>query len=443
MHRRHFKRFFHSVFFRLVAVIALAGILMTLTVMGGFYTLRRNMADAFRLNFAQYIHYLVQDIGDPPDRMRAQAISARTGMMIHFEGPDGSWTIPQGTPLPDFSSHRHLWHDSPKVQVGAGREGHFILVAHGGGRLIFWRLKSEAFERQAVKTLVMVCIVLMLILAAAYLYIRRVMQPVRWLTAAMDQYGDGNLGYRMPLRRSDEFQDLAASVNHMAERIQNLLASKEKLLLDVSHELRSPIARMKVAVELLDDETTRAGLREDLDEMEAMVTDILETARLRQSAAGLDLREVDMSELIRSVTAEFTGQTPAVEAATIEAAAVRVDPQKARTVLKNVIDNAVKYSGPESGPVKIAAGRDGTEYRITVQDHGIGIPPEDLDRVFEPFFRVDPSRSRATGGFGLGLSLCKAIMASHGGSIHIDSQPGQGSRVTILFPMLKTDPKME
>jgi len=440
MHRRHFKRFFHSVFFRLVAVIALAGIFMTLTVMGGFYTLRRNMTDAFRLNFAQYIHYLVQDIGDPPDRMRAQAIAARTGMMIHFEGPDGSWTIPQGTPLPDFSAHRHLWHDSPKVQVGAGREGHFVRVAHGGGQLIFWRLKSEAFERQAVTTLVMVCIVLMVILAAAYLYIRRVMQPVRWLTAAMDHYGDGNLSYRMPLRRSDEFQDLAASVNHMAERIQNLLTSKEKLLLDVSHELRSPIARMKVAVELLDDETTRAGLREDLAEMEAMVTDILETARLRQSAAGLDLREVDMSGLIRSVTADFKGQTPAIETTAIEAVQLFIDPQKARTVLKNVIDNALKYSRPSSRPVEITAGRDETDYRITVQDHGIGIPPEELDRVFEPFYRVDPSRSRATGGFGLGLSLCKAIMAAHGGSIHLDSQPGQGSRVTIRFPMLKTGP---
>jgi signal transduction histidine kinase len=437
MHRRHFKQFFHSVFFRLVAVIALAGILMTLTVMGGFYTLRRNMADAFRPNFAQYIHYLVQDIGDPPDRVRAQAIAARTGMMIHFEGPDGNWTLPQGTPLPDFSVHRHLWHDSPKVQVGAGREGHFVRVAHGGGRLIFWRLKSEAFERQAVKTLVMVCIVLMVILAAAYLYIRRVMQPVRWLTAAMDHYGDGNLSYRMPLRRSDEFQDLAASVNHMAERIQNLLTSKEKLLLDVSHELRSPIARMKVAVEFLDDETTRAGLREDLAEMEAMVTDILETARLRQSAAGLDLREVDMSGLICSVTAEYKGQTPAIETTAIEAVQLFIDPQKARTVLKNVIDNALKYSRPSSRPVEITASRDGTDYRITVQDHGIGIPPEDLDRVFEPFYRVDPSRSRATGGFGLGLSLCKAIMAAHGGRIQIDSQPGQGTRVTILFPMLK------
>ena len=435
MHRRHFKRFFHSVFFRLVAVIALAGILMTLTVMGGFYTLRRNMTDAFRLNFAQYIHYLVQDIGDPPDQVRAQAVAARTGMMIHFEGPDQSWTVPQGTPLPDFSAHRHLWHDNPKVQVGAGREGHFIRVAHGGGRLIFWRLKSDAFERQAVKTLVMVCILLMLILSAAYLYIRRVMQPVRWLTTAMDQYGDGNLSYRMPLRRSDEFQDLAASVNHMAERIQNLLTSKEKLLLDVSHELRSPIARMKVAVELLDDETTRAGLREDLAEMEAMVTDLLETARLRQSAAGLNQREVDSSELIRSVAAEFKGQTPAIETTAIETVQLFIDPQKARTVLKNVIDNALKYSRPSSRPVELTAGRDGMEYRITVQDHGIGIPPEELDRVFEPFYRVDPSRSRATGGFGLGLSLCQAIMASHGGSIHIDSQPGQGTRVTILFPI--------
>ena len=305
MHKKHVKRLFHSVFFRLIAAITIAGILMTLTVMGGFYTMKETMAETFRRNFAQYIHYLIEDIGDPPDRIRAKAIADHTDMNIHFENPETAWTVPESATVPDFSNPNHLWHDSRKVQVGGSRHGHFIKVHHGGGQLIFWRLKSDAFEQQAAKAVVKVCVVMLLILTGAYLYIRRVMQPVRWMTAAMDQYGDGNLDYRMPLRRADEFQDLAEAVNRMADRIQALLEAKEKLLLDVSHELRTPIARLKVGIELLSDEEDKASLSEDLAEMEAMVKEILEAARLRQSAASLNVQKVESGAFIQSVAEEF------------------------------------------------------------------------------------------------------------------------------------------
>ncbi len=435
MHKKHVKRLFHSVFFRLIAAITIAGILMTLTVMGGFYTMKETMAETFRRNFAQYIHYLIEDIGDPPDRIRAKAIADHTDMNIHFENPETAWTVPESATVPDFSNPNRLWHDSRKVQVGGSRHGHFIKVHHGGGQLIFWRLKSDAFEQQAAKAVVKVCVVMLLILTGAYLYIRRVMQPVRWMTAAMDQYGDGNLDYRMPLRRADEFQDLAEAVNRMADRIQALLEAKEKLLLDVSHELRTPIARLKVGIELLSDEEDKASLSEDLAEMEAMVKEILEAARLRQSAASLNVQKVESGAFIQSVAEEFRERPPGIQLMTIEETTLLLDPQKARTVLKNVIDNAVKYSHESQAPVEIEAKREEARYRITVQDFGIGIPADDLKRVFEPFFRVDLSRSRATGGFGLGLSLCKAIMEAHGGDIRIESELGQGTRVIISFPI--------
>ena len=435
MRKRHFKRLFHSVFFRLIAAITIAGILMTLTVMGGFYMMKETMAETFRRNFAQYIHYLIKDIGDPPDRMRAKAIADHTDMNIHFENPETAWTIPESATVPDFSNPHHLWHDSRKVQVGGSRHGHFIKVNHGGGRLIFWRLKSDAFEQQAAKAVVKVCVLILLILTGAYLYIRRVMQPVRWMTAAMDQYGDGNLDYRMPLKRADEFQDLAEAVNRMADRIQALLEAKEKLLLDVSHELRTPIARLKVGIELLSDEEDKASLSEDLAEMESMVTEILEAARLRQSAASLNVQKVVIRSLIYTVAAEFKEQPPGIQLISIEETELSLDPQKARTVLKNVIDNAVKYSRESQKPVDIKAYREEENYYISVRDFGIGIPEEDLKRVFEPFFRVDLSRSRETGGFGLGLSLCKAIMEAHGGDIRIESELGRGTQAIICFPI--------
>lgn len=428
------RRLPRSVFFRLLAAIVLAGILMTLTVISGFFALQQSMFDTFQRSLAQYVRYLVRDIGDPPDLDRARAIADQTGVIIHFESPQRRWTVPRGAAIPDGGEKTRFFREGEKVSVGGGRQGHFISVAHGNGRLTFWRLKSDAFEQRHAWLFWGVCLILLSILACAYLYIRRVMQPVRWLTAAMDQYADGRLDYRMPLKRSDEFQDLAESVNHMAERIQALLEAKEKLLLDVSHELRSPIARLKVGLELLGDGEARDSLREDLTEMEVLVTEILETARLRQSTAALNLQKVDSVEFIGAVVAEFNN--PFIELGAVDACRLLIDPPKIRTVLKNIIDNAVKYSGGSRRPVTVTATRDADGFRITVQDFGIGIPADDLPRVFEPFFRVDLSRSRETGGYGLGLSLCKAIMAAHGGDIHIESELGRGTRVVIRFPQL-------
>lgn len=431
MGKRRFNRLFHSVFFRLIAAIVIAGLLMSLTVIGGFAFLRRAMFDTFQQNLAMYVRYIVRDIGDPPDLAQAQAIATQTDLVIHFESPQQQWTVPENTLMPDIEYHRRTHQINPRVKIGGGRLGHFISVKSGSGWLTFWRSKRDEVEPIDTKFFATLCFILLLILSGAYLYIRRVMQPVHWLTAAMNQYSEGHLDYRVPLKRSDEFQNLAESVNHMAGRIQALLESKEKLLLDVSHELRSPIARLKVGIEMLDDEDARMSLDEDLVEIEAMVTEILEAARLRQSAAGLNLQKIETRRYIRTIVSEYN--QPAIQLGNVDECEISIDPQKIRTVLKNIFDNAIKYSGDSQRPVEVTTSKDNTCFQISVQDFGIGIPAEDLDRVFDPFFRVDPSRSRKTGGFGLGLSLCKAIMAAHNADIRIESKLGEGTRVVLRF----------
>lgn len=437
MRKQRIKRLVHSVFFRLIAAIVIAGILMTLTIIAGFISLRHAVFDTFQQNLSLYVRYLIEDIGDPPDPARARAIAARSRMVIQYRSPQHQWIAPPGARIPDAGDNRRTHQMGPNVNIGGGRQGHFISVRHSDGWLTFWRPRDEDFERRHAWVFGVVCMLLLVILACAYFYIRRVMQPVRWLTAAMDQYGRGRLEYRMPLKRSDEFQDLAESLNRMAERIQKLLASKEKLLLDVSHELRSPIARLKVGIEMLDNDADKASLREDLVEMEAMVTEILEAARLRQSTAGLNLQKVESQKFIRAIVAEYN--EPAIRPGRIDSCDLSIDPQKMRTVIKNIIDNAVKYSGESRQPVEVTARKDKDLFQITVADHGIGIPAEHLDSVFEPFFRIDPSRSRNTGGFGLGLSLCKAIMTAHGGDIRIDSQQDKGTRVVLKFQLKEAE----
>jgi signal transduction histidine kinase len=263
-----------------------------------------------------------------------------------------------------------------------------------------------------------------------------VLRPVRWLHEGVQQVSAGNLDHRVPMTRSGEFRDLAESFNAMTERVGKMLYAKERLLLDVSHELRSPITRMKVALEFMEDGKVKEGLGEDIREMELMVSTILDAYRLFQETDTLNFKSVNMAELMEDAASDFRGRSPGVEIT--EAAAgitLRVDPEKIKTVLKNVISNGIKYSEKTADAVQVCLKAHIDGVVVEIKDRGVGIPEDALPYVFEPFYRVDSSRSRKTGGYGLGLSLCKEIMEAHGGRIEIQSTLGSGTSVFLHFKM--------
>ena len=169
--------------------------------------------------------------------------------------------------------------------------------------------------------------------------------------------------------------------------------------------------------------------------MESMITEILETARLRDGYARLNLKEIDLVALVESVIIGFAGSSPGVEAKDMPASMpFVVDPELCRTVLKNIITNAVKYSGSDKGPVSVSLLHKPGFVAIEVRDHVVGIPEEDLPYIFEPFYRVEKSMSQIIKGYGLGLNLCKTIMEAHKGRIEIAFSPGEGTIVTLSFP---------
>jgi signal transduction histidine kinase len=248
--------------------------------------------------------------------------------------------------------------------------------------------------------------------------------------------GAGNLEHRVPLARSGEFRDLAASFNTMAERVGETMHAKERLLLDVSHELRSPITRMKVALEFMQDGQVKESIREDLKEMEEMVSDILETYRRFKEPGALNLKLVDLAGLIHDAASGFDPHPPGIDASHVAGALkIKVDPEKIKTVLQNVMVNGLKYSEEDADPIAVTLEKRDDWAVVEVQDHGIGIPEDAIPYLFEPFYRVDTSRSRKTGGYGLGLSLSKAIMEAHGGRIEIESREGEGTTVTLFLPL--------
>ncbi len=292
--------------------------------------------------------------------------------------------------------------------------------------------------------------------AGALLTARWIARPLSQLSRMANSLGRGDLSARSELTRSDEVGEVARAFDEMAERIQKLLQTEKELLANVAHELRTPLARIRVALEIAsegDAETARVSLGEiavDLAELESLVDDVLTAARFEltestSTGASLPLhREPIAAKIVAARAAErFRVRHPdrpfdthfAVDAGTIEA-----DPMLVRRVLDNLLENAHKYSPDPHAQIALSVFEQGERACFVVTDHGMGIPEEDLPRVFSAFFRSEKSRSRGTGGVGLGLTLAQRIVEAHGGSIEVSSKLGEGSTFRACLPLCADTP---
>ena len=437
MRIKFFNRIIRSVFTKLLAVIILAGVCINLVV-GGFFWHYRNLAGGpFHKNVVQYLNYLIGDMGSPPSLERAREIARESLLEIRYQSPDLNWST--SNDLPAVYKGRFIaWPQNPEVRLGKYRGRYVIEVDRKPGRFIFGLSRNLQIDSERNRLLVIMFVFLTAILAAAFFAIRYILRPVKWLNNGVKEVGRGNLKHRVPLKKADELRDLAAAFNDMTSRIEGMLQTKDQLLLDISHELRTPITRMKVALEFLPKSRAKNSLQADIVEMEKMVTGILETARLRHQYAELKKQPTDLVVLLKQTAAAFENQPPGIETVDLPPElSVQVDPQQIKTVFENLLSNAFKYSEPESDPVKISVERRASGVRVRIEDNGIGIPQEQLAHIFEPFYRVDKSRSKDSGGYGLGLSLCKSIMEAHKGKIEVQSRPKEGTTVLLFFPLSK------
>jgi signal transduction histidine kinase len=431
-----FSRVIRSVFTKLLVVIFLAGICINLVVGGFFIHLRNEFVGPFHKNVVQYLDYLIADMGNPPTLERAREIARESYLEIRYESPDHSWTTSDDLPTV-FKVHFTPWHQNPDVRYGKYRGRHVIEVDKAAGRFIFGVSRNLPVDGARHRLLVIILVLLTAILVGAFFVIRHILRPVKWLNTGVQEVSRGNLKHRVPLKKSDELRDLADAFNQMTERIRDMLHTKEQLLLDVSHELRTPLTRMKVALEFLEDSQAKQSIQADMEEMEKMVTEILETARMQHKYENIKKQPTNLVRLLEEMLPEFENQPPAIEMVEFPTEVMAaVDPEKIKTVFENLINNAIKYSRPDSGPIRISYRRHQSYAVIRIADEGIGIPQEELSHIFEPFYRIDKSRAKDTGGYGLGLSLCKTIMEAHEGKIEVQSRPEEGTTVSLFFPMI-------
>jgi signal transduction histidine kinase len=281
---------------------------------------------------------------------------------------------------------------------------------------------------------------------------RTLVSPLKRIADTAAAFGAGDMAARTGVRRTDEIGKVASAFDEMSERIARSRETERELLAGLSHELRTPLARIRVATDLAaegDAATARqslADVAEDLTELETLLTNVFSTTRLEMAAATRDhlalpltRAEFDLGALVDKAVAHKVAQEPGrpirveMPAGATSALRVYADAILLRRAIENVLDNAHKYS-PPGAPVTVSVSQDNGICRVTVADQGFGISAGDLPRVFSPFFRVDRSRTRATGGVGLGLALSKRIVQAHGGTLDIASQLNAGTTVTFSLP---------
>jgi signal transduction histidine kinase len=416
-----------SVFVKLVAIMVVMAACLLLMVSAFFWFVYHSVGASVEQALGEYARTIA---GGSPDLETARRLGARLDLQIRYEGPRGSWSTADTLPsIAEMRTHLAEGWSHPAW----GRSRYLVTAPDGGTYLFAWEFGPRMMEAHT-KFLWMLLATMLGVVFTAHVVLRRALRPLRTLHEGVRRLSDGNLDIVLPNPTRDEFGALTDAFNQMVGRVKDMLRARDQLLLDVSHELRSPLTRMKVALALLPDGEKKTRMEADVAEMEAMITELLELERFRDGR-GIRTERRDLVPILREVGRAFEEGRPGVRVtSSAPELPLDIDGDRVRIVVRNVVENAVKYSLPDSHPVEVSATRNGGTVVVRVTDDGPGIPEADLDRLFEPFFRVDRSRSKKTGGYGLGLSICKRIMEAHGGRIAADNNAGRGAAFTLTFP---------
>jgi signal transduction histidine kinase len=256
-------------------------------------------------------------------------------------------------------------------------------------------------------------------------------RPLETFAQAADRLGRDVNAPPLPPGGPREVRSAAAAFNEMQDRIRRFVEDRTRMLAAISHDLRSPLTRLRLRAEMLPDSDARTRMLTDLADMEDMVASTLDFAR----GEGSDetVQSIDLAATLEAICDNATDLGLAAEYQWGGRLVCACRPLAVKRALNNLVENAARYGGHAT----VRAERQGRDIRVTVEDQGPGIPPDCLEKVFTPFFRMEPSRNRRTGGMGLGLTVARTIIRAHGGDIMLENKTGGGLRVTATLPQAR------
>jgi len=310
----------------------------------------------------------------------------------------------------------------------------------GGMRLITqvqlmdgqWATFDTTLPREAtslpVRLLLTLTVLLVVVLTLSFIAVRWLSRPLRTLAEAAEGLGKNIHAPPLAEEGPTEVRQAARAFNTMQSRLVSYIEDRTRVLAAISHDLKTPLTRLRLRAELLDDEDTRARFEKDLGEMQSMVTDAL--AALRGLDAPAQTAPVDVMALLESLQADNREQGRTIDIEGRAASPLTADPLRLKRCVGNLLDNAVIYGqrahvSVEDSPKSLT---------LRIRDEGPGIPEAMLERVFDPFFRLEGSRSRETGGTGLGLSIARNIARAAGGDVSIRNRPAGGLEAVLVLP---------
>ena len=443
-----FSRLSHSLSFRLLVIFAVLG---SLFVFGTFKAVQRfynsdQIRGLISGHLSLHVNYVRDDIGVPPRIDRALAITEKVPVDIRILGPDIDWASDPNFPRleqldfassPNFSDDPGAWaNELPGVDFAGFKSHDFLRMRQGGYEIVVSTPKISNVSTGPRLVLLILGLGLSLV-ASAYIAVSSLFRPIGVIQKGAEHIGRGNFDYRISKIRRDQLGDLAADINKMAGDVENMLDAKRALLLGISHELRTPLSRIRLELEFINDAERADSLKAEVAEMEKIVVALVEAERLNGRHEELSRTEVVFGELIDRLIEDFFPREADRFEVDIPADPIVADLDEARVALlfKNLLRNALHYSSPESGLITLGVVVEDGEIVATVSDNGPGLSQDQADHLGEPFYRSDTSRTRESGGTGLGLYLASLVANAHGGSLSLRDTNDQGASFEIRLPM--------
>lgn len=436
-----------SLSFRLLAIFLVLGVVFIYSATIGLRWVysEDDLRDLISGHLSLHVDYVRQDIGNPPKIERAIAITEKVPVDIRISGPGIDWASDSDfPPLGEldfgasdiFSGEPDAWLNELKdVDFAVSGQHRFLRIDQGEYAIVVStpRISDDTTGPALMPVILGIGLAWLFI---GYACVRWLFRPIDSIREGASRIGEGDFDYRIRGYRQDQLGDLAEDINKLASDVRGMLDAKRQLLLGISHELRSPLSRLRLSLEFLEDDEARENLRTEIDEMEQIVATLLEAERLNTRHAPLNRTEVPVRDLLEQLVDNYFAREKSriVLSFSDDAIVANVDDARLLLLIKNLLSNALRYSEPDAGPVEVDVSLDHDELVIEVRDHGPGFAEGHMERIGEPFYRGDPSRTRSTGGTGLGLYLTRLVAEAHGGNLRLREDYRDGACLVVRLP---------
>ena len=410
--------------------------------------LNEEVRDTLDYYQTSYLGNLMEDLSYPPNAQTAAKITQDMPFDILITGDGFEWSTTEEFPNTDQIDFQPSAWDSIKINDGNDQAPKLIedsKFARYQNRTYFQIPYGEyiitmvnpkvSIEAGPTYLFEAISLISLSILLFTFLLVKRMINPIQNIQQAATKIGQGDLKHRINVSREDELGVLAKEINFLADNVVEMLEAKQRLNMGVSHELRSPLTRAKLQVEMLNDPIKRENLLDEIQAMESIISTLLESEAINYGHKKLDMGIVDIHKTIEDLisTSQFL-EGIKIRFDFSEEITIDADPILFQVMLKNILENASRYTSDKKKQIDVETHQEDHSIEITIRDYGPGLNMKDIEKVFEPFYRAEESRSRNSGGYGLGLYLTKQIVDAHGGQISIRNHENNGAEVRVILP---------